>query len=155
MRIFQNPKWVCFDLISNVILLRFGLASIFISAFRWKDGFYRHPIPKQESWKRFLTSPYSFARQGWFLVWRGYANPSLKEATNMLVCGEDLGMVPHCVPMWCKSGYIQSWNTTVPKDPKRNSPGWCALFVSAITPTHDMSTIRGWWEENRKDAAFL
>jgi 4-alpha-glucanotransferase len=24
--------------------------------------------------------------------------PYLKRATNMLICGEDLGMVPHCVP---------------------------------------------------------
>ena len=35
--------------------------------------------------------------------------PQLKRSTNMLICGEDLGMVPHCVPEVMKElGYFKS-----------------------------------------------
>ena len=70
----------------------------------------------------------------------------------MLVCGEDLGMVPDCVPGVMKTLAILSLEIQrMPKDPARlffhpND----APYLSVVTPsTHDMSTIRGWWEENR------
>jgi 4-alpha-glucanotransferase len=78
--------------------------------------------------------------------------PALKDATNMLICGEDLGMVPHSVPYVMKSlGILSLEIQRMPKDitleffhPKD------APYLSVITPsTHDMSTIRGWWEEDR------
>lgn len=46
-----------------------------------------------------LYLDYFYRRQDDF--WQAEAMeklPALKRATNMLVCGEDLGMVPHCVP---------------------------------------------------------
>jgi len=78
--------------------------------------------------------------------------PFLKEATNMLVCGEDLGMVPACVPDVMKQlGILSLEIQRMPKDLNKEffypheSP-----YLSVITPsTHDMSTLRGWWEENR------
>jgi 4-alpha-glucanotransferase len=48
---------------------------------------------------RDLYIDYFFRRQDDF--WRKEAMhklPYLKRATNMLICGEDLGMVPRCVP---------------------------------------------------------
>jgi len=78
--------------------------------------------------------------------------PQLKQATNMLVCGEDLGMVPHCVPDVMKQlGILSLEIQRMPKDPKREffHPA-DAPYLSVVTPsTHDMSTIRGWWEEDR------
>lgn len=77
--------------------------------------------------------------------------PFLKGATNMLVCGEDLGMVPHCVPdVMQQTGILSLEIQRMPKDPTKEffHPSE-APYLSVVTPsTHDMSTIRGWWEEN-------
>jgi 4-alpha-glucanotransferase len=76
--------------------------------------------------------------------------PAMKKATNMLVCGEDLGMVPHCVPDVMKQlGLLSLEVQRMPKDPGKEffNPK-DAPYLSVVTPsTHDMSTIRGWWEE--------
>jgi 4-alpha-glucanotransferase len=95
---------------------------------------------------------YFFKRQDDF--WKKEAMnklPQLKRTTNMLVCGEDLGMVPDCVPDVMKQlGMLSLEIQRMPKDPTTeffhpaNAP-----YLSVVTPsTHDMSTIRGWWEED-------
>lgn len=70
----------------------------------------------------------------------------------MLVCGEDLGMVPACVPDVMKQlGILSLEIQRMPKDQTRDffHPA-DAPYLSVVTPsTHDMSTIRGWWEEDR------
>ena len=79
--------------------------------------------------------------------------PALKDATNMLICGEDLGMVPHSVPeVMQQLGILSLEIQRMPKNPQteffhpKDAP-----YLSVITPSsHDMSTIRGWWEENRE-----
>ncbi len=78
--------------------------------------------------------------------------PALKRATRMLVCGEDLGMVPHCVPDVMRELGILSLE--VQRMPKTAGQRFFhpkdAPYLSVVTPsTHDMSTLRGWWEENR------
>ena len=77
--------------------------------------------------------------------------PKIIEASDMLVCGEDLGMVPACVKDVMQQLNILSLEVQrMPKNP-------CDTFVNPAknpylsvdtTSTHDMSTIRGWWEEN-------
>jgi 4-alpha-glucanotransferase len=79
--------------------------------------------------------------------------PALKRSTNMLVCGEDLGMVPHCVPEAMKQLGILSLE--IQRMPKEAAHEFLRLpavpYLSVVTPsTHDMSTIRGWWEEDRE-----
>jgi 4-alpha-glucanotransferase len=76
--------------------------------------------------------------------------PALKEATDMMVCGEDLGMVPASVPGVMRSLGILSLD--VQRMPKNAQTEFFrpqnATYLSVITPsTHDMSTIRAWWEE--------
>ncbi|HEU4472880.1 MAG TPA: 4-alpha-glucanotransferase [Flavisolibacter sp.] len=79
--------------------------------------------------------------------------PALKDATSMLICGEDLGMVPHSVPDVMKQlGILSLEIQRMPKNPKteffhpKDAP-----YLSVITPSsHDMSTVRAWWEENRE-----
>ena len=77
--------------------------------------------------------------------------PEIIEASDMLVCGEDLGMVPSCVPEVMQQLNILSLEVQrMPKkygetfvNPKENP------YLSVdTTSTHDTSTIRGWWEEN-------
>lgn len=79
--------------------------------------------------------------------------PDLKRATNMLICGEDLGMVPHCVPDVMRELGILSLE--IQRMPKQTGIAFFqpadAPYLSVVTPsTHDMSTIRGWWEEDRE-----
>ncbi len=71
----------------------------------------------------------------------------------MLICGEDLGMVPACVPVVMKQlGLLSLEIQRMPKELGREfSRPADAPYLSVVTPgTHDMSTIRGWWEEDRK-----
>jgi len=86
--------------------------------------------------------------------WKGKAMeklPVLKKATNMLLCGEDLGMVPACVPsVMNELGILSLEVQRMPKDPKvRFGHPSAYPYMSVATPSsHDTSTIRGWWEEN-------
>ena len=86
--------------------------------------------------------------------WRGKAMtklPVIKKATNMLLCGEDLGMVPACVPSVMNDlGILSLEVQRMPKNPKitfGHPAGY--PYLSVATPSsHDTSTIRGWWEED-------
>ena len=77
--------------------------------------------------------------------------PRLVEATRMLVCAEDLGMVPDCVPWVINELRILSLEIqSMPKDPhvrfghlSRNPYRSVCTFS-----THDMPTLRQWWDEN-------
>ena len=82
--------------------------------------------------------------------------PILTQATSMLVCGEDLGMVPDCVPWVMEQLQILSLEIQrMPKNPENEFGHVYAYpFRSVCTiGTHDMSTFRGWWEEDRDVAA--
>ena len=79
--------------------------------------------------------------------------PPLIEATDMLVCAEDLGMIPDCVPAVINALQILSLEIQrMPKDPKAefgNTYTYPYLSV-CTTSTHDMGGIRQWWEEDRE-----
>lgn len=77
--------------------------------------------------------------------------PILTQATSMLVCGEDLGMVPDCVPWVMDQLQILSLEIQrMPKNPRHEfGHVWEYPYRSVCTfSTHDMSTLRGWWEED-------
>ena len=79
--------------------------------------------------------------------------PKLTQATRMLVCAEDLGMVPECVPWVMNELRILSLEIqSMPKDPttrfghlSRNP----YRSVDTIS-THDMATLRQWWDEDEE-----
>jgi len=156
----QHNVWLkqsLYNLISNVILFevegsngqqfhfRFGAEGT--SSFKNLNGHTQHQLHE-------LYVNYYFKRQDDF--WKKQALqtlPDLKRVTNMLVCGEDLGLVPACVPDVMKQlGLLSLEIQRMPKDSKRSffHPA-DAPYMSVVTPsTHDMSTIRGWWEEDRR-----
>jgi 4-alpha-glucanotransferase len=77
--------------------------------------------------------------------------PNLKRATNMLICGEDLGLVPACLPEVMK--HLGILSLEVQRMPKANNTVFFnpkdAPYLSVVTPSsHDTSTLRGWWEED-------
>ena len=145
-----------FRSVSNVILIEeegsqmqqfhFRIAMQQTSSFQYLDTNTQHNLSE-------LYTNYFFVRQD--VLWKKEAMqklPALKRSTNMLICGEDLGMVPHCVPeVMEQTGILSLEIQRMPKDPAvdffhpKNAP-----YLSVVTPsTHDMSTIRGWWEEDR------
>ncbi|MBU6120356.1 4-alpha-glucanotransferase [Hymenobacter siberiensis] len=78
--------------------------------------------------------------------------PPVRYATDMLICGEDLGMVPASVPGVMKELGILGLNVQrMPSNPETEfSHPNDAAYLSVVTPSsHDTSTIRGWWEEDR------
>lgn len=77
--------------------------------------------------------------------------PQLTQSTRMLVCGEDLGMIPDSVATAMNDLHILSLE--VQRMPKNSSCEFGVLneypYRSVCTiSTHDMSTLRGWWEED-------
>ena len=153
----QKLKLGLFELISNVILFE-------ASDSHARQFHFRFAIESTSSFKAFdattqarlkeLYINYFFRRQE--TLWRAEAMeklPALKRTTNMLICGEDLGLVPACVPEVMRQlGLLSLEIQRMPKDPRteffnpKNAP-----YLSVVTPsTHDMSTIRGWWTEDPK-----
>ena len=86
----------------------------------------------------------------WELQGRGTL-PAVVEATEMLACGEDLGMVPDIVPRLMNEMGLLSLE--IERMPKRLGE-WIAdpasaPYMSVVSPgTHDTSTLRQWWEED-------
>ena len=80
--------------------------------------------------------------------------PPLLSATDMLACGEDLGMIPACVPHVMNKLKILSLE--IQRMPKQFGHSFADTFSYPYlsvcsTSTHDIATIREWWEENREN----
>lgn len=146
-----------YDLVSNVIL--FAEDSSHGNEFHFRIAMEKttsfQSLPQHEKdglWALYID--YFFRRQDDF--WKKESLnklPSLKAATNMLVCGEDLGMVPSCVPEVMK--HLGILSLEIQRMPKQSHKEFFnpaeAPYLSVVTPsTHDMSTVRGWWQENRQ-----
>jgi len=110
-------------------------------------------LNEQEKWAlNNLYNHYFYGMQEEF--WKAEAMkklPVITSATNMMVCGEDLGMVPANVPEVMENLGILSLE--IQRMPKDNSMEFSspqnANYLSVLsTSTHDMSTIRGWWKED-------
>ncbi len=99
-----------------------------------------------------LYNDYFYRRNNQFWYYEAMKKlPRLTEATRMLVCAEDLGMVPDCVPWVMNQLRILSLEIqSMPKDDKvrfghlSRNPYRSVCTIS----THDMSTLRQWWDED-------
>lgn len=155
-KISEKVKWGLFDLISNVLFFeqegsqgsayypRFGFHTL--STYRDLDDYSKSKLND-------IYINYFYRRQDAFWYTSGMEKlPALKRATNMLICGEDLGFMTPCVTQAMKELSILSLE--VQRVPKLDSIEFFhpanAPYLSVVTPsTHDMSTVRGWWEEDR------
>lgn len=82
--------------------------------------------------------------------------PPLIDATSMLTCAEDLGMIPGCVPAVLSALEILTLEIQrMPKDPNSKFGNtWNYPYYSVCTTsTHDMGGIRAWWESDRAVSA--
>lgn len=85
----------------------------------------------------------------------------LANETDMVVCAEDLGAVPHCVPsvlgeLSINSLRVERWarNWDAPGQPYFEVSEYPRLSV-ATTSVHDSSTILGLWQEDGFDRNFF
>ncbi len=152
----EKVKWGLFDIISDVLFFevegshgtqfypRFGMDAL--RSYADLDTYTRDRL-------RELYVDYFYRRQDAKWYQSGMEKlPALKRATNMMICGEDLGMMTACVTTAMNELGILSLE--VQRAPKSNKIEFFhpdnAPYLSVVTPsTHDMSTIRGWWEEDR------
>jgi len=77
--------------------------------------------------------------------------PALISSTDMLVCGEDLGMVPDSVPAVMNE--LEILSLEIQRMPKKTNtefamPADAPYCSVCTTSTHDMNPIRAWWEED-------
>ena len=146
-----------FEMIANVILFEesdsdnenfhFRILMDLTLSFKYLNPYVREKLKE-------LYNDYFFRRQE--KLWAGEAIKklmSLKSSTDMLVCGEDLGMIPHCVKDVMQNlGILSLEIQRMPKDTQKEffHPA-DAPYLSVVMPsTHDMSTIREWWLENKE-----
>ena len=117
-----------------------------------KEAFFQWLTESEQTAFNQLYEQYYYHRHNDF--WQQQAMkklPQLTQSTRMLVCGEDLGMIPNCVPWVMKDLRILSLE--IQRMPKEYMQEFGRTeqypYLSICTfSTHDMSTLRGWWEEN-------
>jgi len=77
---------------------------------------------------------------------------SVISSTNMLVCGEDLGMIPACVPdVMQKLNILSLELQTMPKQQgcEYADTSKFPYFSVCTTSTHDVNPLRAWWHEDK------
>ena len=98
-----------------------------------------------------LYQDYFFVRQDHLWYEKAMEKlPVILNATQMLICGEDLGMVPDCVPVVMDELAIVALK--VQRMPSDHLPFYSpekAGYLNVVTASsHDSSTLRQWWQEN-------
>ena len=119
---------------------------------------YQAPYEKLDEGEKYnfnrLYNDYFYRRNNQFWYQEAMKKlPRLTQATRMLCCAEDLGMVPDCVPWVMNELRILSLEIQpMPKDPNvrfgklSHNP-----YRSVCTfSTHDMPTLRQWWDEDNE-----
>lgn len=156
----ENIKWQqgLFDIVSNVLLFKVEEGYHFrINMFQISS--YKALSAHEKSLIDTLYHHYFFEMQN--DLWRHEGELKLQmltDSTDMLLCAEDLGMVPDFTDEVLKNLDILSLQVQqMPKDSASSfSDTAKAKYESVVMPaTHDMPTIRLWWEENRDTAQLL
>jgi len=150
-----------FDLITDVILIKdvsrpahyhFRINNQFTESFKQLD----HGLQQKLN---FLYKRYFYEMQD--DLWKGGTQKklnALQKNTSMLMCAEDLGMVPDFVENILVEREILSLQ--VQRMPKKIGEQFShpknAMYLSVVTPsTHDMSTLREWWEEDKESIQYF
>ncbi|KAL9336080.1 hypothetical protein Peur_070568 [Populus x canadensis] len=145
-----------FDLLKNIVLIRdpedeskfyprFNLEDT--SSFQDLDDHSKHVLKR-------LYYDYYFHRQE--NLWRQNALktlPALLDSSDMLACGEDLGLIPACVhPVMQELGLIGLRIQRMSSEPdlEFGIPSQYSYMTVCAPSCHDCSTLRAWWEEDEE-----
>ena len=120
-------------------------------AVQYQEAYQQLDEEQQRLFNR-LYNDYFYSRNNQFWYQEAMKKlPRLTQATRMLCCAEDLGMVPDCVPWVMNELRILSLEIqSMPKDDKvrfghlSRNPYRSVCTIS----THDMPTLRQWWDED-------
>lgn len=143
-----------FDLVANVLFVSTGEDQWHPRISMQKTSSYAELDDWTKEQLNALYLDYFYKRHENFWYRKGMEKlPVIVSVGNMLVCGEDLGMIPDCVPKaMSELGILSLEIQRMPKNPKIKfaHPADAPYLSVCTTSTHDMSTIRGWWEEDRE-----
>lgn len=157
-----SPQWLLDELAATKAALLSLVRNVVVIADPEQPGGY-HPrfhlehtssFAELEGWQqdalRHLHSDY-YARQD--SLWRRHALrtlPVLQHATGMLVCGEDLGLVPPCVhEVMLELGVVGlRIQRMPPNDGQFDRPGTYPYLTVCSPSCHDTTTTRAWWEQD-------
>jgi 4-alpha-glucanotransferase len=152
----DKDRWIrngLFDLIANVLFIQTGHDQWHPRISIHMTSSYAELDEETRSKMDQLYIHYFYKRHDDFWYHKGMEKlPAIIAASNMLVCGEDLGMVPDCVPPVMDQLNILSLEIQrMSKNPKVRfaHPADAPYLSVCTTSTHDMPTIRGWWEQDR------
>ena len=116
------------------------------------DGYFKTLSAQDQKAFTALYNDFFFHRHNEFWGEQALAKlPGLTQATRMLACAEDLGMIPACVkPVMEK---LQLLSLEIQRMPKQLGAQFDDIkkypYLSVATPsTHDMSVLRAWWKED-------
>lgn len=155
----SNMKGKLIELLQEVVLLRdpedsrkfyprFNLDQT--ASFRELDDGSKHVL-------HVLYHDYYFQRQE--ELWQENALktlPVLLNSSNMLACGEDLGLIPACVqPVLQDLGLVGLRIQRMPSTPgvEFSVPNSYEYATVCAPSCHDSSTLRAWWEEDESRRA--
>uniref|UniRef100_A0A0D6QV62 4-alpha-glucanotransferase n=1 Tax=Araucaria cunninghamii TaxID=56994 RepID=A0A0D6QV62_ARACU len=150
----EQLKEGLFDLLHEIVLIRdpedpskfyprFGLEET--TSFKELDDHSKNVLKS-------LYYDYYFHRQE--KLWRQNALktlPALLNSSDMLACGEDLGLIPACVhPVMQELGLIGLRIQRMPSEPdlEFGIPANYGYMTVCAPSCHDCSTLRAWWEED-------
>jgi len=143
-------------LLKNVLLLENPMEpGTFLPRFGMEDTIsWRHLDAHAQEALRDLSEDYFHRRQD--ALWSANAMrtlPALMNATRMLVFGEDLGFVPACVPPVLHDlGLfgLRIQRMSAEKGDEFGDPAQYPYMTVASPSCHDVSTVRGWYEEDEE-----
>lgn len=150
----DSLKKILFSLSENLLFLpdptRSGLYHPRIAAHETKA--FEALSPDQQKAFRILHEDFFYKRHNDF--WRCSAMkklPPLIDATSMLACAEDLGMIPGCVPGVMED--LRLLSLEVQRMPKQfghtfGNPADYPWLSVGTTSTHDMAPLRLWWRQS-------
>ena len=157
----QNVKDAMLKVYWNRVFIPTGDENTFYPYWYWYDQKVLFTLPQNEQEKlKELIHQNEASQNG---LWEANATKLLSvltQETDMLVCAEDLGAVPPCVPMVLRNLNILSlrierwardWNA--PYQPYYDMEAYPRLSV-CTTSCHDTSSLRGLWKEQDFDKDF-
>lgn len=145
-----------FDILQNIVLIRDPEdPQKFYPRFNLEDtSSFKNLDDHSKNVLRRLYYDYYFHRQE--SLWRQNALktlPVLLNSSNMLSCGEDLGLIPSCVhPVMQELGLVGLRIQRMPNEPdlEFGIPSQYNYMTVCAPSCHDCSTLRAWWEEDEE-----
>ena len=141
----------------NVLWLAYGEGYVPRISPYTTESFKALPKLQQEAFVRLHDNFYYHRHNAFWGMTGAERLGLLTSATKMLACGEDLGMIPSCVPQVMREEQILSLE--IERMPKEYGVRYGDVlrlpYLSVCsTSTHDMSPLRLWWRDEAQQQYY-